>query len=179
MNAQRASTRRLLDTAAELFIRDGVRAVGVDTLVREAGESKRSLHQHFSGKDAILVEMLSEVGPRIDSRLLADRGEASPRERALAVFTTLRDILQTTTFFGCPLMNITLELRDREHPASASTKHHQAVLTDFFADQARAAGAADPGELAMQLTMLFDGATVQAAPHGTGTQRSRDTLQSC
>lgn len=36
------------------------------------------------------------------------------------------------------------------------------VLTDFFREQAARGGAADPGLLARQLTLVFDGASARA-----------------
>ena len=48
---------RVLAAAARLFIREGVNAVGVDRIAQEAQVSKRSIYQHFEGKDAIVAEM--------------------------------------------------------------------------------------------------------------------------
>ena len=38
---------RILETASSLFYRQGVRAVGVDLVVEEAGVAKTSLYRHF------------------------------------------------------------------------------------------------------------------------------------
>ena len=43
--------QRLLDTAAGLFYRHGINAVGVDLISKEAGVSKRTLYQNFGSKD--------------------------------------------------------------------------------------------------------------------------------
>jgi AcrR family transcriptional regulator len=47
--------RRLLNTAAALFFRDGYRAVGVDTIVAASGISKMTLYRPFSSTDDVSV----------------------------------------------------------------------------------------------------------------------------
>ncbi|HTH11090.1 MAG TPA: TetR/AcrR family transcriptional regulator, partial [Acidovorax sp.] len=38
----------LVDTAWKLFYRDGYHAVGIDTILAEAGVAKMTLYNHFS-----------------------------------------------------------------------------------------------------------------------------------
>src|ERR1700693_1107527 len=49
---------RLLDTAADLFYREGVRAVGVDLVVERTGVAKTSLYRHFPSKDDLVAAVL-------------------------------------------------------------------------------------------------------------------------
>jgi len=39
--------RRILETADRLFYQDGIRAVGIDRIIAEAGVAKMSLYRHF------------------------------------------------------------------------------------------------------------------------------------
>src|SRR5919201_4132216 len=50
---------RILATASELFYRRGVRAVGVDLVVEEAGVAKTSLYRHFRTKDELIAAFLA------------------------------------------------------------------------------------------------------------------------
>lgn len=50
--------QRVLDTAAELFYRDGVRAVGVDRIAAESGVAKMTLYYHFRSKDELVAAWL-------------------------------------------------------------------------------------------------------------------------
>jgi hypothetical protein len=61
-------------------------------------------------------------------------------------------------------MNVSLELHDPGHPATAVAARHKAATRDVFATGARAAGLdeARAGALADQLAVLFDGAIAQA-----------------
>ena len=56
-----ASAReRILATANELFYREGVRAIGVDTVVERSGVSKTSLYRVFESKDALIAAFAAE-----------------------------------------------------------------------------------------------------------------------
>ncbi|MGO4593025.1 TetR/AcrR family transcriptional regulator [Leifsonia sp. 2TAF2] len=164
---------RVLAAAAELFVREGVNAVGVDRLAQEAEVSKRSIYQHFDGKDDIVAAMLSEYGPRVVAGYFAADDEGTPRERTLHVFEALHEAAQVAEFFGCPFVNVATELRDREHPAAVVARHFKEELTAYFERQAVAAGAVDAHILAIQLTLLFDGASASAAMRGGTPEAAR------
>ena len=56
-----ASAReRILATANELFYREGVRAIGVDTVVERSRVSKTSLYRVFESKDALIAAFAAE-----------------------------------------------------------------------------------------------------------------------
>jgi AcrR family transcriptional regulator len=50
---------RILKTASELVYREGVRAVGVDRVVEQAGVAKTSLYRHFGTKADLVAAFLS------------------------------------------------------------------------------------------------------------------------
>ncbi|GAA1439710.1 TetR/AcrR family transcriptional regulator [Leifsonia poae] len=157
---------RVLEAAARLFLRDGIHVVGVDRLADDAGVSKRSIYQHFESKDAIVAEMLRVYGPRVVASYFDTTDERTPRERVLHVYDALHEAAEASDFFGCPFVNVATELRDREHPAALVAQHFKRELTEFFERQAVEAGAASPHLLAVQLTLLFDGASASAALRG-------------
>ena len=49
---------RILQTASELFYREGTRAVGVDLIVAQAGVAKTSLYRYFTTKDDLIEAFL-------------------------------------------------------------------------------------------------------------------------
>ena len=50
-----SARERILATAGELFYREGIRAIGVDTVVERSGVSKTSLYRLFDSKDALIA----------------------------------------------------------------------------------------------------------------------------
>ncbi|WP_330301626.1 MULTISPECIES: TetR/AcrR family transcriptional regulator [unclassified Streptomyces] len=157
------STReRLLEAAATLTYRDGV-GIGVDTLCRAAGVSKRSLYQLFESKDELLAASLEERSSAFVATLLpaADDGR-SPRERILHVFDQLEEQAGAPDFQGCRYLAAQIELKDQSHPASRVAHRVKANLTAFFRAEAEQGGASDPDLLARQLILVFDGASARA-----------------
>ncbi len=50
-----------LNTATDLFYREGINATGVERLASEASVSKRPLYQHFPSKAAVVDGSLTYV----------------------------------------------------------------------------------------------------------------------
>src|ERR1700720_2736494 len=55
-----SARERILATAKDLFYREGIRAVGVDTVVEQSGVSKTSLYRQFESKDALIAAFATE-----------------------------------------------------------------------------------------------------------------------
>lgn len=160
---KRSTRERLLRAAGELFYREGTVAVGVDKVCAQAQVSKRSMYQLFATKDELVAASLRQSGEALMAQYLpgldgVDPADAtSPRERILSVFSWLDQAAGTTVFAGCPFVNAAIELKDAEHPAALVAREFKHQLTGFFEQQAEALGATDPGLLAQQLTIVFDG----------------------
>ena len=50
--------QRILEAADRLFYQDGIRAVGIDRIIAEAGVAKMSLYKHFPSKDDLILAVL-------------------------------------------------------------------------------------------------------------------------
>ncbi|AMW14648.1 TetR family transcriptional regulator [Streptomyces qaidamensis] len=153
-----ASTRdRILDAAAELFYREGV-SLGVETLCRSAGVSKRSMYQLFASKDEVLAASLARRLPEYEERLAPGPQEpGSPRERILYVFERLEKTSAEPAYRGCPCLAALVE-----HPASVVARGAKEWLLGFFRTRAEEGGARDAELLARQLMLVFDGASARA-----------------
>jgi AcrR family transcriptional regulator len=169
---------RLVAAAERLFYADGIHAVGVDRLCAEAEVSKRSLYQHFSGKDDVIVAMLRARGEAL--RGLGDPGpEVDARARLLASFDDLGRQAGDPSYRGCPFVAAAVELKDGDHPGTAVARAAKRERIAWYDARARELGAHDPAALAEQLMLLFDGAHVFAVVHGepsTALRRAVETL---
>lgn len=159
-----ASTRdRLLDAAARLFYEQGAH-IGVDTLCRAAGVSKRSMYQLFDSKDDLMAaSLLERTAPDYQASLLPPEGDGRPpRARILHVFEQLEALEQQHDYHGCPFVAAAVEVKSPEHPASLVARWQKDRLTTFFEQEAQRGGADDPTRLAQQLTVVFDGASARS-----------------
>jgi len=163
---------RLLDTADKLFYREGVRAVGVDRVLAEAGAAKASLYSHFGCKDDLVAAHVERRAAAARAQIEAYVADMPPAERAVRFFDWVVAWARSPDFRGCPLQHVTAELCDREHPARKVASRQRKWLHARFVEWATAAGAADPAATAGALVVLFDGAI--AASEQDGPQRARD-----
>ena len=60
MQRRKLARDKVFEVAADLFYRQGVRAVGVDTIVKQAGVAKISLYRSFASKDELIVAYLQD-----------------------------------------------------------------------------------------------------------------------
>jgi AcrR family transcriptional regulator len=170
MKAEYSSARqRLLETARELFYREGIRAIGVDTIVERSGVGKATLYRHFPTKDDLIAAYIEEE----DHAHLqwfdecVTNPELSPKERLLAWLEDCEQRIQEPGFRGCPFLNAMAEIADREHPAYQSAARHEQALQDRLAQLSRQAGARDPEQLADQLLLVVNGALASASLTGS------------
>ena len=153
---------RLLAAADELFYEEGVHTVGIDRVIEKAGVAKATLYSAFGSKDELVRAYLNgrhaSWRERMTRRLA---GYRNPRDRLLGVFDLLAERMAAPGFHGCAFANASAESPPGSSAEEASTEYRTS-LRSLFTDLARDAGAPDPGGLARQLMMLYDGANISA-----------------
>jgi len=153
LRSARGARERILGATQQLFPDKGINSTGVDQLCAVAGVSKRTLYQHFSGKDELIAEYLRRFDPDVLPEVF-DRTDLSPRERLLAVFDIHSPL--------CPFIGASVELQDPGHPARLFARDYKQAFAGRLSDTAREAGADDPDQLGEQLALLLDGASARS-----------------
>ncbi|MEV5970058.1 TetR/AcrR family transcriptional regulator [Streptomyces sp. NPDC051921] len=155
---------RLLDAAQRLTYQQGV-GVGVDTLLKEANVARRSLYEHFGGKDGLIAEVLRRSADEDGAAYVRTMGAAGddPRRRLLAVFDELGRIVAAPGFRGCRYLAADLALADPDHPGHAVTRAYREHVTGLFEAELVRLGHPRPARAATQLLVLVDGALAVGA----------------
>ncbi|MGH9298450.1 MAG: TetR/AcrR family transcriptional regulator [Acidimicrobiales bacterium] len=155
---------RLLASAQRLSASQGV-GVGVDAILQDASVARRSLYQHFGGKDGLIAESLADSAVKDEERYRAalTSGGDDPRARVLAVFEQLDKTTSTPGFRGCRYVSAELALSDPSHPAHAVTREYTERLHALFEEELVSLGHPDPSGGADQLLVLVDGILVIGA----------------
>ncbi len=154
----------LVEVAYKLFLRDGIRRVGIDTILAKSGNAKATLYKHFKSKTDLTLAALDLHEMRWTRRWLEariqKRGHA-PIERLSAIFDIFNDWFHSSDFKGCLFISVLLEFPrgGREHRAAAT---HLARIREIICTLARDAGLARPDQLAQIWHMLMKGAIVSA-----------------
>jgi AcrR family transcriptional regulator len=161
--ADRASAReRLLAAADELFYKEGVHTVGIDRVIEHAGVAKATLYSVFGSKDELIRAYLeSRHQSRQDriARHLARSG--TPRERLLAVFDALGEAFAEPGYHGCAFLNASAEASPGS-PILTITDGYRTWVRNLFTELARATDIDEPEQLAQQLALIYDGASISA-----------------
>jgi AcrR family transcriptional regulator len=153
---------RILATAAELFYREGIRAIGVDTVVEQSGVSKTSLYRLFGSKDDLIAAFAAEK----DRAFWAwwDRTEAlhadDPRALLEALLSGIVKRIGSPAYRGCPFLNLATEFPDANHPGRVIARNNKDEMRARLATIAAKMGASDPDRTASQLALLINGAYV-------------------
>jgi AcrR family transcriptional regulator len=143
---------RILETADRLFYRQGIRAIGVDTVAGEIGISKRTLYNHYPSKDALIAAYLSR---RLVELEVTDR---PPLEQILGAFDRLERSVASRRFRGCPFVNAVAELGQEVPEINRLAIAFKERRRLWFGDLLSRLGVADTDRLATQLAVLLDGA---------------------
>ncbi|MCW1100220.1 TetR/AcrR family transcriptional regulator [Streptomyces sp. RS2] len=153
------SEQRIMDTAARLFHRYGLRGVGIDQVIAESGVAKSTLYAHFRSKDDLVASYLRRTDESWLGQLrrAAERAGEDPGDQLSGLFDALVDSFDRHGFFGCPFVSAAVEAEPGS-PAHAATTAHIRRRQDWLTDLAGQAGARDPQTLAQHIGLLVDGA---------------------
>jgi AcrR family transcriptional regulator len=155
---------RILETASALFYRRGVRAVGVDLVVEEAGVAKTSLYRHFRTKDDLIAAFLhredEDFWKRWDNT--TQRHHSDAKAELEAQLKWIGERVSRSNYRGCPQLNVAAEFPDLDHPARAVATAHKRELRRRLRELAERLRAKRPDELAAQLSLLINGAFVSS-----------------
>lgn len=151
---------QILSTACGLFYRQGVHAVGVDTVIAEAGVAKSSLYRHFRSKDDLIAAYLQVEDDAFWEQWDAAAGSAadSPAAALTAVLAWIGRKIAASGFRGCPQLNAAAEFPDPEHPARRVAGAHRTELRRRLGVLVDQLDVADPALATDQLWLLVEGA---------------------
>ncbi|WP_299489477.1 TetR/AcrR family transcriptional regulator [Acaryochloris sp. IP29b_bin.137] len=155
---------RILETACELFYREGIQNVGIDRIIAESGVAKMSLYNHFKSKDALIEAFLRQRDQQWREWFVTrvEERSADPKQRILILFDVLQEWFESPNFRGCAFINATVELANPHHPGCQAALDHQLAVYQYIFDLVKAEGI-EPTELvARQLLLLVQGAIVIA-----------------
>jgi AcrR family transcriptional regulator len=158
-----ASAReRILATASELFYREGIRAIGVDTVVERSGVSKTSLYRVFESKDALIAAFATE-----QDRLfwawwdrMEEQHADDPRALLNALLSGIAKRIGRPAYRGCPFLNLAAEFPDRNHPGRVIARGNKEEMRARLATIVAKLGAGDPNRVASQIALIINGAYV-------------------
>jgi AcrR family transcriptional regulator len=165
---QATTNTRILNAAARLFYRRGIRAVSVDEVAAAASVTKVTVYKHYQAKDRLLAACLHALDERFFTWFVheVENSTDDPHGRLLAVFDVLGQWFRRRDFRGCAFINATVELASPDHPAGEAVMAHKTRCRQYFRALTEAADLEDPDIISDQWMLLTEGATITALVEG-------------
>lgn len=175
--------QRLLDAASNLFAAQGIRAVGIDTILREAGVAKASLYSSYGSKDALVIAYLNRLDQADRNRWESKTsGLDDPVDKLLSFFDLAAAAARKRQFRGCLYANAATEFPgDTLEPVRAHRLWMRRLLTELLRD----AEVPDAAAVAQRIQLIYDGALTasklerSAAPITLARQMAVELIAGC
>jgi AcrR family transcriptional regulator len=155
----KTARERILETAEELFYREGIRAVGIDTIIEKSGVAKMSLYRSFASKDDLVAAYLELRSQRYWKwwEEVTARHPDDPRRQLQDLFVAVAERVRRPQYRGCAFVNAATEFPEESSRARTAALAFKAEMRKRLLALCRAVGARQPKQLADQLLMLIDG----------------------
>jgi AcrR family transcriptional regulator len=155
---------QLIKTALELFAKNGIHATGIDAIVKRSGVTKKTLYAHFRSKEELVLAVLRQYDGLARNEFMrrVEGGGKTARGRLLAVFDFAERWFQQSNFYGCLFINTIGEYSDNDTPIRQVCKDYKKLVKDYILSLCEQVGTSHPKELAEELALLLEGATVTA-----------------
>jgi AcrR family transcriptional regulator len=156
--------KKILETASALFYQRGVRAVGVDLVVAEAGVAKTSLYRHFGTKDDLVAAFLAREDEDFWNTWdrVGENHQDDPRAELDAHLEWIGERVGRPNYRGCPQINVAAEFPEADHPARKVAAEHKREMRRRLKGIASRLGVTRADDLAGQLSVLVNGTFVSS-----------------
>jgi AcrR family transcriptional regulator len=155
---------RILTVSYDLFVARGVRAVGVNEIVKAANVAKATFYDHFPTKNDLVAAFFERRKTLFTLGYLTAESQArasTPRGQLMAILDIFDEWFSAPDFTGCPYIRALLEAGPGDPVGAASI----AYLDDIHStvrDVATTLGLTDPDDFAYCWVLLLQGAIVSA-----------------
>ena len=162
----RPTKNRLIETARELFLSEGVPQTGINKVIAKADVARMTLYNNFASKDDLIVAVFErEAELRREAIRATQEDLEGPFERVLALFDVAEDVASQKGFRGCAFINLAIEAASPNSALHALSQQHKAWIRTNIRAQLGEGIFSDPDTLAQQVAVLWDGGIVGAYVH--------------
>ena len=136
---------RILDTASELFYKQGYQATGINEVIKQSGVAKATFYSHFPAKEDLCLAYL-EAHSQAEKMAITAQVDAkrSPKARFQAVIEAIQPWLETNDLRGCEYLNTVAEVPDPQSPLRRMGKQHYEWLRGYIRELAAELIDSDP-----------------------------------
>lgn len=154
----------VIDTAIVLFKKYGINSTGVESIIKEANVSKKTLYNHFKTKDDLILASLrkdDEIG-RNSLMRYAEQASDDPKFQILAIFDFYNLWFNSVNFNGCLFTNSAGEIAEENAAGKRICAEHKRLIQQYIENLAIEASIDNPKDIALKLNLLLEGSIVYA-----------------
>ena len=170
-----------MQAASELFYSDGIKATGVDAIAMLAGSNKMTLYKHFPSKNDLVIAFLRKRDEDFRTWFIEKINTRAklPQDKLLAIFDVIGEWLDLPEFRGCAFINAAAEFPVEGNPVHQVSAEFYDHFRTIISDLAAQCGIASPENLAVQLSLLVEGAIVseQMKRHSGAAEQARQAAK--
>ena len=154
---------KILATATTLFQTQGINSTGVDTIVEVAGTTKMTLYKYFRSKELLILEVLTESHQDFQNWLndKLNSQTKKPSDKIQRLFDFIEEWVTSPDFIGMSYIKASAEFPNEDNPVHQLSSEQSRQFRQYISSLASEANIQDIDGLALQLSLLFEGA-VQA-----------------
>ncbi|MGI9535026.1 MAG: TetR/AcrR family transcriptional regulator [Thermodesulfobacteriota bacterium] len=130
---------RIMNTAADLFYKQGYHQTGINQIIEVADVAKATFYSNFKSKEDLCVEYLREkdrIEIQVTKNLIKDIKD--PYQKYIALIEGFVDWMKETNYRGCGFNNMVIEVTEPTNPIRKEAKFHndafRSILTDVVED---------------------------------------------
>lgn len=154
--------QKILDVANDLFQSRGINSTGVDTIVAVAGTTKMTLYKYFNSKEALILEVLTQGNLDFHTWLKQKLNSSNkPTEKLQKLFDFIEEWVTSPNFRGMGFIKASAEFPNENNIIHQLSSAQSDQFRHYIFQLASDAGISDADGLALQLSLIFEGA-VQA-----------------
>jgi len=165
-----SAKKRLLDTADDLFYRQGYHQTGINQIIKEANTAKASFYAHFPSKKYLGIAYLKKRNHSwfhlLETHLKTCQ---HPRDKLIGLFDFLTEWMTDTNFRGCAFINMNSEILQKDDEMLQIIRQHKNDFRNFISElcsrllpgSSNPSPGSDSTLPADTVYMLFEGALVE------------------
>jgi AcrR family transcriptional regulator len=151
---------KILNTASQIFYKEGYKITGVDRIARAAGITKATLYHYFQNKDQLIEESLRLLSQTFKEKCQEawQKPNITPEEKLSVLFEALHAFFSQDDCYGCPFIKATSEYEDPGHVIRQISKIHSDFIIEELERFAKDAKLRESRHVAEQIFIAIMGA---------------------
>lgn len=169
----------LLDTALELFYRQGINSIGINEVIKVSGVAKKTLYSHFSSKDELILAALEKRHKTFMNWLETKLANTKDNQEVIDVlFAALESWFngnepELSDFRGCFFINTSAEFSDAKSEISRYCSFHKEQVKQLIESKL----ANNSEDLLNGICLLKEGAITTAYVTGESADAIKNSLK--